>query len=167
VPALGHLLKTKVHEVDPNQAVEAVTPLQGILDSRVSDKRFELHMMSVFSLLALAIAMVGIYGVIAYSVSQRTTEIGIRMALGAQSTDVARLILSQGARLVGLGLLLGFAGALAVGRMIEARLFEVSAHDPLTLAAITLLLAAVAALACWLPARRATKVDPIVALRAE
>ena len=111
--------------------------------------------------------MVGIYGVIAYSVTQRTTEFGIRMTLGAQSSDVARLVVTQAARLVGVGLLIGLAASFGVGRIIEARLFQVRAYDPLTLVAITMLIAGAGVLACLVPVRRATKVDPIVALRAE
>ena len=124
-------------------------------------------MLSVFSFLALAISAVGIYGVISYSVSQRTTEIGIRMALGAQSTDVARLILKQGTRLVGIGLLAGLGGSLVVGRIIQARLFQVTAWDPATLLLTGVVIAGVGLAACLIPTRRATKVDPIVALRAE
>ncbi|MBI4624109.1 MAG: ABC transporter permease [Verrucomicrobia bacterium] len=157
----------QIHEVDPTLAVGGGRPIREILDERVHQQRFELHLLIAFSLLALTIAAVGIYGVIAYSVSQRTTEIGIRMALGAVPRDVIRLVLGQGARLVGSGLLLGLLGALAAGRLIESRMFQTSAHDPLTLGLTILFFAAVAALACWIPARRATKVDPVVALRAE
>jgi putative ABC transport system permease protein len=164
---LGHILKAQVHAVDPNQPTEAITPLLEYLDLRVGDRRFQLHLLSVFSFLALAISAVGIFGVISYSVSQRTTEIGIRMALGAQSTDVARLILKQGTRLIGIGLLVGLAGALVVGRIIQARLFQVSTWDPITLVLTGVIIAVVGLAACLIPTRRATKVDPMVALRAE
>jgi putative ABC transport system permease protein len=130
-------------------------------------QRFATLLLGVFSVVALVIAAIGIYGVMAYNVSRRTTEIGIRLALGAQPRDVLNLVLAQGGKLVGLGLFLGLAAALASGRLLESLLFQTSPHDPLTLAAITLILALVATLACLLPARRATKVDPMVALRAE
>jgi putative ABC transport system permease protein len=126
-----------------------------------------MRLLTAFSVVALFLAAIGIYGVIAFSVSRRTTEIGIRMALGAQSFDVLRLVMSQCARQVGVGVLLGFAGTFAAGPLIESMLFKTGPRDPLTLVVITLLLIGVAALACWLPARRATKVDPIIALRAE
>jgi putative ABC transport system permease protein len=164
VADLGRAIKA---EVGPNQPIGAITPLQEHLDLRVRDRRFQLHLLSVFSFLALAISAVGIYGVISYSVSQRTTEIGIRMALGAQSTDVARLILKQGARLIGIGLIVGLGGAIVVGRIIQARLFQVSAWDPITLVLTGVIIAVVGLAACLIPMRRATKVDPIVALRAE
>jgi putative ABC transport system permease protein len=130
-------------------------------------QRFIIQFLGAISAIALVIAIAGIYAVIAYTVSRRTTEIGIRMALGARRPDVLRLILVQGARIVGIGLLLGVGGAFAVGRGIESMLYQTSAHDPVILAAVTLLFAAVAALACWVPARRATRVDPMVALRSD
>jgi putative ABC transport system permease protein len=115
----------------------------------------------------LFIAAIGIYGVMAFSVNQRTVEIGIRMALGAQTQDVLRLVLRQGARLVGIGFMVGIAATFIAGRALESHLYNTSGQDPVSLLAITVFFAGVAALACWLPARRATKVDPIVALRAE
>jgi ABC-type antimicrobial peptide transport system permease subunit len=121
----------------------------------------------VFAVTALFLAAIGVYGVMTYAVSQRTGEIGIRMALGAQRGDVMRLILRQGARMVGLGLVAGLAGALAMTHLLTSMLYEVSPTDPLTLAVNVVVLSAVAMLACWLPARRATKVDPLVALRYE
>ena len=164
---LGRAVKAEVQAVDPNQPLGPITPVQEILDRRVRDRRFLLHLLSVFSFLALAISAVGIYGLISYSVSQRTTEIGIRMALGAQSTDVARLILKQGTRLIGIGLLVGLVGALVVGRIIQARLFQVSTWDPTTLVLTGVIIAVVGLAACLIPTRRATKVDPLVALRAD
>ena len=125
-------------------------------------------LLTVFSLVALVIAAVGIYGVMAYYVTRRTGEIGIRMALGAKRGDVLRLVFVQGGKLVGLGLLLGLATALLGARVIDKSiLFNTDARDPITLGAITLLLAFVAALACLLPARRATKVSPLIALKTE
>ncbi len=161
------LLRSAVYAIDKDQPVGSVRPLEGIFADLVARERFATTLLGVFSLVALAIAAVGIYGVMAYNVVQRIPEIGIRIALGAASHDVLGLVLRQGGRLVGLGLLLGFAGTLAAARAIESMLYHTGSHDPLTLAAITLLLAAVAALACLIPAHRATKVDPMVALRAE
>jgi putative ABC transport system permease protein len=121
----------------------------------------------LFAGLALLLAGIGIYGVLAYSVSARTREVGIRMALGAQPADVTRLVLKEGMSLAGVGVALGLFASLALTRLMRGLLFGVSASDPLTFGAITLLLLGVACLACWLPARRATKVDPLVALRYE
>jgi putative ABC transport system permease protein len=115
----------------------------------------------------LIIAAIGIYAVMAFSVSQRTVEIGIRMALGAQKQEVLALVFRQGARLVGAGFALGILGAFVTGSLIQTQLYATSIFDPVALAGVTVLFAGLAALACWLPARRAMKVDPIVALRAE
>ncbi|MGH9839010.1 MAG: FtsX-like permease family protein, partial [Blastocatellia bacterium] len=124
-------------------------------------------MLSAFGVLALLMSAVGLYGVLAYIVSQRRREIAIRLALGAQGRDVLRLMLSQGMRLIACGLGLGLLAALAAGRLLRSQLPGVNPYDPLTFAAIALLLAAVALLACWIPARRAAQVDPMIALRCE
>jgi len=165
--ALWSSLKQQVYAVDKDQPVQAIRPLAELMDARVINQRFTLHLLGIFAFVALVIAAVGIFGVMAYNVNQRMTEIGIRMALGAQTQDVLRLVFGHGARLVGLGLLLGLTASFAAGRAIESLLYHVSARDPLTLGVITLLLCAVAALACLLPARRAVKIDPLVVLRAE
>src|SRR5262249_40895583 len=129
--------------------------------------RFRTLLLGVFAVIALLMAAIGIYGVIAYSVAQRTREVGIRIAIGAQVHDVLKLVVGQGMRLILIGVGVGIIGALAVTRVLSSLLFNVSATAPLSFAAITLLLMAVALLACYLPARRATKVDPMTALRSE
>jgi putative ABC transport system permease protein len=145
---------------------DLMTMQQRIADS-TSRSEFNTLLLLAFALLAAALAAVGLYGVVAYSVAQRTREIGIRIALGARGADVLRLVLRQGMQLVLAGGLVGLAGSLALTRLMRGLLFDVSATDPLTFAAITLLLAGVASLACWLPARRAARLDPVVALRSE
>ena len=123
--------------------------------------------LATFAAIAVVLAAIGLYGVIAYTVAQRTREIGIRTALGARPREVARLVLGQSMRTVALGLVVGVGGALAVSRLLSTLLYGVGATDPLTFVGVTLLLAAVAALASYVPARRAARVDPMVALRYE
>ena len=165
--ALLGALRPAVYAVDKDQPVGTIRPLEEIVAESVSRQRFAMVLLTVFSVVALVIAAVGIYGVMAYSVAQRTGEFGIRMALGAQQRDVLRLVLTQGGKLIGLGLAIGLVATLAASRAMGSILYNTSAQDPLTLATITLLLAFVALLACLLPANRATKVNPIEALRAE
>ena len=124
-------------------------------------------LLGLFGLLGLSLAVVGIYGVISYAASQRTGEIGLRMALGAQLRDILRLVIGQGLKLTLTGVVLGATLALALTRFLSSLLVGVSAADPLTFIAVPLLLTAVASFACWIPARRATKVDPMIALRRE
>ncbi len=165
--ALTGALRPAVYSVDKDQPIGKIQPLEEIVAETIAKQRFAMTLVAVFSLVALVIASVGIYGVMSYSVVQRRGEIGIRMALGAQSRDVLRLILGGGGKLVGLGLLLGLIATLIASRAMGSILYQTSAFDPLTLGAITLLLAGVALFACLLPAQRATRVNPIEALRSE
>lgn len=165
--ALLGALRPTVYSIDKDQPVGIIRPLEEIMSESIARQRFAMTLLSVFSAVALVIAAVGIYGVMAYNVVQRTGEFGIRMALGAQQRDVLRLVLTQGGKLIGLGLLIGLLATLAASRAMGSMLFNTSAYDPLTLATITVLLAVVALLACFFPANRATKVNPIEALRAE
>jgi putative ABC transport system permease protein len=160
-------LRPAVYAVDKDQPVGIIRPLEEIMADSIARQRFAMMLLTVFSGVALVIAAVGIYGVMAYNVVQRTGEFGIRMALGAQQRDVLRLVLTQGGKLIGLGLLIGLIATLAASRAMGSMLFNTSAYDPLTLATITVVLATVALVACFFPANRATKVNPIEALRAE
>jgi putative ABC transport system permease protein len=160
-------VQREVKALDPNLPVSNVRPMAEVVAQSLATRRFVLLLFGLFAGLALLLATVGIYGVLAASVSQRTRELGIRIALGASTRDVARLIVGQGLKLVLSGMALGLLGALALRRLIEKLLFGVSPTDPLTYAIIASLLIGVALLACWIPARRATKVDPLVALRYE
>jgi putative ABC transport system permease protein len=165
--SLTQALRREVQAVDPNLPVFGERTLEEVVSASLAQRRFALQVVGGFGVLALLLAGVGIYGVVAYSVSQRTREIGIRLALGASSGAILRWVFGQGMRLTLVGLGAGLAGALVLTRLLRGLLFGVETTDPLTYAALALLLAAVALLACYVPARRATKVDPMVALRYE
>jgi putative ABC transport system permease protein len=156
-----------VHELDPNLPVLQVGSMEQILVSSLARQRFGMILLASFAGLALVLAAVGIYSLLSYTVRHRGKEIGIRMALGAQITDVVRLIVLQGMRPALVGMVIGLAAALALGRALSSLVFGVTAADPMTLGAVAALLAAVALAACLLPALRATRVDPIRALREE
>jgi ABC-type antimicrobial peptide transport system permease subunit len=141
--------------------------LNEVISDSLSRQRFSMILLNAFALVALLLASIGLYGVISYLVGQRTHELGIRVALGAQRGDVLRLVLSHGMKMALGGLVLGFLAALGLTRLLADLLYGVSATDPITFAVISLLLAAVALLACFVPAWRATKVDPLTALRHE
>jgi len=165
--ALTAAIQDKVRSIDPNESVFAVIKMDERLSNSVAERRFQTLLLSFFSVIALVIAMVGIYGVISYAVSRRTHEIGVRMALGAQAGDVLRMVLWRGMSLTLIGVTLGLAAAFALTRVLKNLLFEVSVTDPATFAIIPLLLVGVALIASYIPARRATKVDPLQALRHE
>jgi ABC-type antimicrobial peptide transport system permease subunit len=133
----------------------------------LGSRRFNVVLIGFFGIAALVLATTGVFGVMAYSVSRRTREIGVRVALGASTGEVLRMILSQGTRTILIGVTIGVAGSLALTRTVQSQLFGVTATDPLTFGGVTLLLVGAALLACYVPARRATKVDPLVALRHE
>src|SRR5256714_13159415 len=160
-------VKTALRGIDPSLALIWPQPFSEIMAQALGQAKLMMLLLGVFAGVALLLATVGIYGAVAYSVEQRTGEIGVRMALGAQTRDVLRLIINQGMRPVVIGLAIGIVAAFALGRLLSSQLFEVSAHDPALLGRATVLLAAVALLACLLPARRATLVDPVQALRTE
>jgi putative ABC transport system permease protein len=165
--ALVSAVRNELQQMDAEQPMAAISTMDELLAGTLSRSRFTMLVLGVFATLALVLACVGIYGVIAYSVTQRTQEFGIRMALGANRRDVFRLVLGQGTRLTLLGIGLGIVAALIVTRLMTTLLYGVSATDPLTFTGVALLLAVVALAACYIPARRATRVDPIVALRYE
>jgi len=165
--ALTASITRAVHEVDKQLSVTEVATLENLLARESSTRRFNAVLFSVFAALALVLAATGVYGVLSYSVSQRTHEVGIRMALGAQRGDVLRLFMGHGMRLVLLGLVIGLGGALALTRLLSSLLFGVSTRDVATFVLVGVGLTVVGVLACYLPARRATKVDPLVALRYE
>ena len=152
-------------EVDPTQPVVDVKPMTTIIQDSVGPSRFYGMLIAAFAGLALVLASVGLYSVIAYSVAQRTHEIGIRMALGARSGDVLRMVVGEGLGLAAVGTVIGLGLALALTRLLRSLLFEVKPGDPMTLAAVVLGLLAVSLLASYIPARRAASVDPMVALR--
>jgi putative ABC transport system permease protein len=160
-------IKEKIREGNPTQTFLSIATMDQMVDRTITQRRFNLMLLGSFAALALILAAVGLYGLISYMTAQRTHEIGIRIALGAQTGDVMRLIIGQGIKLALVGALIGIAGALAVTRLMRSLLFGVSAIDPLTFVVVAVSLILVALAACWLPARRATKVDPLTALKDE
>jgi predicted permease len=156
-----------VEEIDPREVIYNVRTMDEVVSSSFAARRLSMLLLSVFAALALVLACVGIYGVISYLVSQRTHEIGVRMALGAEHSDILRLVIGHGARMALVGVAIGIGAALGLMRLMASQLFGVSAHDPLTFAAVAMLLIIVAVAACYIPARRAMRVDPMIALRHE
>jgi putative ABC transport system permease protein len=164
---LLHSINAAVTAVNENVPVYDVKTMDSMLSDSGSLRNFDLSLLGAFSLLALSLAAVGVYAVMAFSVSQRTKEIGIRMAVGAHSQHVMRLILRQGARLAVTGSILGVVSAILLRKIMASFLFGLSTNDPLVLSIVPCIMVLVILLACWLPARRATRIDPIIALRHE
>jgi ABC-type antimicrobial peptide transport system permease subunit len=160
-------LRTAVWEVDSEVPVPEIKTMQQVMSESVAQRRFQMTLVMVFAAAALALAGLGTYGVVSYTVTRRRAEMGIRLALGADRANVLKMVLRQGMTPVVAGLAAGIAVALAVGHLLESLLFQVNARDPITIAAVTALLLAVAAAACGIPARRASRLDPVTALRFE
>jgi putative ABC transport system permease protein len=165
--AMAGLIAGQVRAIDPNQPVAEIRAMQDFVSADLAQSRFTMLLVGSFAAAALLLAAIGLYGVIAFGVTQRTREIGVRVALGAERRDVLRLVMKRGLLLTASGLSIGIAAALALGRIVASLLYGISPSDPPTLLVVGLLLTAIGVLASYLPARRATRVDPIVALRAE
>jgi ABC-type antimicrobial peptide transport system permease subunit len=165
--SLAGAVRQAVWSVDKDQPVSNVMTLDNLLDQEVAQRRVQAVLLGGFAALALILACIGIYGVLSYLVTQRTREIGVRVALGASASDVFRTVAGQGMALAGLGIVTGLVGALALSRLLSSLLFGVSAGDPIAYASAVAVFGGVALLACYFPARRAARVDPMVALRYE
>jgi putative ABC transport system permease protein len=160
-------VRHEVESIDLNVPVHSISSMDQIIARSVADRRFALELLGVFAAVALLLAAIGIYGVMSYSFSQRTHEVGIRVALGAQRLHILRMALGEGMRIVVIGLASGLVGAAIVTGFFRSMLFDVGAADPITFLSVSAILAGVALFACYIPARRATRVDPLVALREE
>ena len=160
-------MRSLISRVDSNVGIDALLPMDQLVASSLTRQRFYAAVMGVFAAIAVLLSAVGVYGVLAYAVGQRTREFGVRTALGARSRDVLAMVLSQGLRLTSIGIGIGLAGAIALTRYIEGMLYGVTPLDPLTYVAVVALFAAVTSIASYLPARRATRIDPMTALRYE
>jgi len=161
------LVQSALTKVNPGLAIAVPQTMDAVVAQALGQARLMMSLLGIFAGVAMLLASIGIYGAVAYTVEQRTGEIGVRMALGAQTGDVIRLVLNQGMKPVVIGLAIGIISAFALGRLIASQLYEVSAYNPALLGGATLLLATTAFIASLLPARRATRVDPIQALRTD
>ncbi len=165
--ALIDRVKRQIWTVDPLQSVYDAASVERLVHASVVRQRFSMSVMSAFALVALLLCASGIYGIISFTTTQRTREIGVRMALGADGPMIRGMVLREAATVILIGLAAGIVGALAASRFLQTLLFEVRPGDPLTIASVSLLLAVVGLAACYAPARRATQVDPLVALRSD
>ena len=165
--ALAGAAQAAVWALDKDQAVASVRTVEQIIARAEGNRRFTTLLLGIFAAVALVLAAIGVYGVLAYSTAQRTQEIGIRMALGADRRSVLRMVLAGGARIVAAGIAFGLVGALLLTRVLSGLLFGVSERDPLTFVMVAATLMIVAMAACWIPARRAVRVEPVMALRGE
>jgi len=160
-------LRSALAEIDPNQPLVKVRTMEENMATTVAQPRFRAWLIGILAMLALVLAAVGVYGVMSYTVTQRTSEIGIRVTLGAQPKDVFRIVVGEGLRLAFFGVGVGLVAALVLTRLLQSFLFGISAYDPFTFIGVSVLLTLVAAAASYFPARRATRVDPMIALRYE
>jgi predicted permease len=164
---LGAAVTAAIRDVDPEQPVFGVMSMERVIENASAERRISMVLLLLFAGMALLLSAIGIYGVMAYTTTQRRHEIGIRLALGARAPDVLRLVVGQGMRLVLVGLGAGLLGAWVLSRALTSQLYEITAQDPLTYVTVALLLGTVALVATWVPARRATRVDPMISLRTE
>ena len=165
--SLAGAVKSQIQMIDKDLPIDDAKTMQQLLAESISGRRFNMLLLTVFAVVALVLAVVGIYGVMSYTVTQRTHEIGIRVAIGAQPRDVFRMVIGQGMMLAMIGVAFGLVGAFGLTRLMTTMLFGVEPTDPATFVSIAVLLTGVALVACYIPGRRATKVDPLVALRYE
>jgi len=160
-------LRREITALDPDLSLGKLRPMETVLSTSLARQRFSASLLGIFAMIALALSAVGIFGVMTAMVTQRTRELAVRLALGAHPRKVLHLVLSHGAWLAGIGIVIGLFGAFALTRVVAGLLYDVRASDPVNLVSVSLLLAAVALLACYIPARRATRLDPIITLREE
>jgi ABC-type antimicrobial peptide transport system permease subunit len=160
-------IQREVGTLDPDDVVYKVRTMDEMIAGSLAERRFSIVLLSVFAGVALLLATIGIYGVVSYLVGQRTNEIGIRMALGAQQRDILRMVLGQGGKMAAVGVAIGLVASFGLTRLMATMLFGVTATDPFTFGGVAVILLVVVLLACWIPARRAMRVDPMVALRHE
>jgi putative ABC transport system permease protein len=164
---LASAIRREILEVDPDQPVSNIRTMEQILDSEVSDRRVQTALLAAFAGLALLLSTVGMYGVLSYTVAQRTGEIGLRMALGARQPDILRMVVGRGVLMVGLGIAMGTAAAFGLTRALSSLLFGVTAADPATFAVVAILLLLIGLIASYIPARRAAALDPMIAIQHE
>jgi putative ABC transport system permease protein len=165
--AMADPVRKAIWRVDADQPVWRVRPVTESIEGALTSRRFTMRLLALFALVAVVLATIGVYGVMSYMVARRTQEMGVRMALGARPTQVVGMVLRQGGLTIGVALAVGLVAAYGVSRLLESQLYGVQRADALTYALAPAILGAVALLACWMPARRAARVDPVVALRSE